>query len=281
MSKFADMLKRPLPSKANTDKPVQESAEDGADINSLKEGCDSSDPTCTENGCGATGCEATGCEDGNDSVEEPEDIGTDDIDDVNDEDDFDPDDLSDEELAELSKELGDDALDATLGDEEDEVSLSADEEMRADDMMNMAATSLLVNDELNAQEKAEFIESNQAAVAVEEGCMTEADVNQMAEDCGLVQENSYNKKMIIRLDAASKKKQLFALAVNVSAAAHGDPDYVKLKKVMKMRKILRAKLARKYQAEATKRCKIYFNRLKKSKSGALSKIAHKIDKKEH
>ena len=109
--------------------------------------------------------------------------------------------------------------------------------------------------------------------------MTEADVNQMSADLGLVQESKYNKKMIIRLDAASKKKQLYALAVNVSAAAHGDADYRKLRKVMKMRKILRARLEKKYRSEATKRMKIYFNRLKNSKSGFLNKIAAKHDAK--
>lgn len=288
MSKFSDILNKPLPSKLTT---ISESAEDelnnqgdNGDVEdaatpangegeTTDEGCN----PCTKEGCnpctneGCNPCTKEGCN----PYTKCEDVGTDDIEDASDdEDNFDPDDLSDEELAAIDKELGDDALNSVVDDEDDEVTLTPDEEMEADDMMNMAATTLLVNDELNAEEKAEFLET-QAGVAIEEGFMTEADVNAMCTELGLAQENSYNKKMIIRLDAASKKKQLYALAVNVSAAAHGDPDYIKLKKVMKMRKILRAKLERKYKAEATKRMKIYYNRLSHSKSGTLSKLAKK------
>ena len=100
----------------------------------------------------------------------------------------------------------------------------------------------------------------------------------MAYNLNLIQENSYNKPMLIRLDAESKKKQLYALAVNVCAAAKNDPDYIKLKKVMKARKILRAKLDRKFHSQAVKRMKIYFARLRRSKSNVLSKIGHKMDK---
>lgn len=278
MSKFTDILNSPLPSKVST---IQESADDNAAVVAPGEETKEENKTPIDTKTDAPEPEPTdvkeGTECGNACEDGGEDVGTDDIDDIatgDDEDDIDS--LSEEELAALDKELGDDALDSVVDDEE-EVTLSADEEMKADDMMNIAATSLLVNDELNAEEKANFV-STEAAVAVAEGFMTDSDVNQMSSDLGLVQENNYNKKMIIRLDAESKKKQLYALAVNVSAAAHGDPDYYKLKKVMKMRKILRAKLEQKYKGEATKRMRIYFNRLKRSKSNTLSNIGNKVDK---
>lgn len=278
MSKFTDILNSPLPSKVST---IQESADDNAAVVAPGEETKEENKTPIDTKTDAPEPEPTdvkeGTECGNACEDGGEDVGTDDIDDIatgDDEDDIDS--LSEEELAALDKELGDDALDSVVDDEE-EVTLSADEEMKADDMMNIAATSLLVNDELNAEEKANFV-SAEAAVAVAEGFMTDSDVNQMSSDLGLVQENNYNKKMIIRLDAESKKKQLYALAVNVSAAAHGDPDYYKLKKVMKMRKILRAKLEQKYKGEATKRMRIYFNRLKRSKSNTLSNIGNKVDK---
>lgn len=278
MSKFTDILNSPLPSKVST---IQESADDNAAVVAPGEETKEENKTPIDTKTDAPEPEPTdvkeGTECGNACEDGGEDVGTDDIDDIatgDDEDDIDS--LSEEELAALDKELGDDALDSVVDDEE-EVTLSADEEMKADDMMNIAATSLLVNDKLNAEEKANFV-STEAAVAVAEGFMTDSDVNQMSSDLGLVQENNYNKKMIIRLDAESKKKQLYALAVNVSAAAHGDPDYYKLKKVMKMRKILRAKLEQKYKGEATKRMRIYFNRLKRSKSNTLSNIGNKVDK---
>ena len=165
-------------------------------------------------------------------------------------------------------------------DDDKEEELTPEEEIQADDMTSVAATTLLVNDELSGDEKKEFCESEtETSIAVREGFMTEADINEIAYECGLVTEAKYTNKMIIRLDVASKKKQLYALAVNVSAAAHNDPDYRKLKKVMKMRKILRAKLDRKYHGEAMKRMKVYYARLRKSKSSTLQKVAARSSKK--
>lgn len=251
MSKFTEALSRPLPSKLEENVLIE-----SEDIDEV----------------GEVGEEGAGCE-GSDCV------NSDDLADIeaSSDEDFDPDNMSDEELADLDAELGDEAIDAVVGDEDEEVNLTPDEEIEADDMMRVAATTLLVNDEMNVEEKAEFLR-NEANTVVNEGFMTESDVNEMAANLNLVQEANYNKKMIIRLDAESKKKQLYALAVNVSAAAHHDADYIKLKKVMKMRKILRAKLERKYHAEATKRMKIYFNRLRRSKSNSLSNMGKKYTK---
>ena len=259
MSKFADLLNQPLPSKMLTESVDEEIQEMDNDMS-----MDLAEPG-TEQECG-----------GNGACEDADDIDSEDIDDLDD--DFDPDDMSDAELAALDAELGGETMDNVLGPDEDwEVDLSPDEEMEADDMMSMAATSMLVNDELSAQEKAEFVQ-NEGEIAIEEGFMTDADVNQLALEAGLVEEAKYTNRMIIRLDAESKKKQLYALALNVCAASKHDPDYMKLKKVMKMRKILRAKLERKYHAEATKRMKVYFARLRHSKAGMLSKIGAKFSK---
>lgn len=272
MSKFTDALSRPLPSKLDDEYLESTSLEDVEDVDTDAEDTTSQEE-CAGGNCpqpGQEGCSGSVCED-------DEEVGTDDVSDLSDDsDDFDPDDMSDEELAALDAELSDQAVNNVVGDEA-EVDLSPDEEIQADDMMSVAATTMLVNDELNAEEKVEFAQ-NHGEIAVNEGFMTETDVNELAMESGLVQEAKYNQKMIIRLDAKSKQKQLYALAVNVSAAAHHDPDYYKLKKVMKMRKILRAKLERKYHPEATKRMKIYFARLKKSKSSVLSKIGHKYSK---
>lgn len=193
-------------------------------------------------------------------------------------DDDDEDDMSDAELAALDAELSGDTLDDIAGvDDETEVTLSPEEEIEADDMMKIAATTALINDEMNAEERAEFVKNEKDVnTAINEGFLTESDVNMLAYEAGLVTEANLNQKMIIRLDAASRKKQLYAIAVNVSAAAHQDPDYYKYKKVMKAKKILRRKLEKKYHSEATKRMKVYFNRLKNSKSNGLAAIARKI-----
>lgn len=198
-----------------------------------------------------------------------------------DDDEDDIDDLSDAELSALDAELSGSQVDnVALDGSEHQVSLSPDEQQEADDMMGVAATTILINDEMNGAEKTKFIESvSDVQAAVNEGLLLESDVNELATTLGLITEaNNYNKKMIIRLDKEAKKKQLYAVAINVSAAAHHDPDYVKLKKINRMRKVLRAKLRKKYHAEAVKRMKVYFKRLTSSKSSPLAAIGKKLEK---
>lgn len=264
---FDELLKRPLPSK---EKSYFESDDDMDDSD-----VDASDEPDTDE-CGSMGCEDA------DPVDTAQVVTDSDDDDDDDDDDFDPDEMSDEELAALDAELSDDETDTLLDgeDDNDEVELSPEEEQEADDMMGVAATTVLIKDEMNKNEQKKFIESEEAVrAAINEGLLLESDVNDLAADLGLFTEkNNYNKKMIIRLDKEAKQKQLFALAVNVSAAAHNDPDYRKLKKVNRMRKILRAKLVRKYKAEATKRMKVYYKKLTTSKSGPLAAIGKALHK---
>ena len=288
---FSDLLNKPLPS-VETDEEETTTLESAdpeemeGDIGDGEEGIEDD----TEINQGDTTDEAcdddTECEYGDefeDDLEDPEgDVASvidDELDDDEDDDELDVDDLSSEELDELDDELTDDYVDDLVGDQ-DEITLSPEEEMEADDMMSTAATTIVVNDELNAQEKAEFLESaEQLQIAVNEGLLLESDINDMMYDLGMVTEGQkYNKKMLIRLDKKSKMKQLYSLAVNVSACAHHDPDFIKLKKVLRVRKQLRAKLRKKYHAEAMKRMKVYYKRLTSSKSSVLSNIGKKLSK---
>ncbi len=288
---FFDLLNKPLPS-AETDEEETTTLESAdpeemeGDIGDGEEGIEDD----TEINQGDTTDEACGddteCEYGDDfedDLEDPEgDVASvidDELEDDEDDDELDVDDLSSEELDELDDELTDDYVDDLVGDQ-DEITLSPEEEMEADDMMSTAATTIVVNDELNAQEKAEFLESaEQLQIAVNEGLLLESDINDMMYDLGMVTEGQkYNKKMLIRLDKKSKMKQLYSLAVNVSACAHHDPDFIKLKKVLRVRKQLRAKLRKKYHAEAMKRMKVYYKRLTSSKSSVLSNIGKKLSK---
>jgi len=281
MSNFKDLLNSPLPSKRGN---IFTESED--DDTMRDEDIDAqSEPDTEECGnlCGNECGDGCGNEYGDDCdddtigvVSDAEDSEEEDDDDDN----FDPDEMSDEELAELDAELSDDEADALVDDEDDEVELSPEEEQEADDMMGVAATTVLIKDEMNKEEQKKFIESAEdVQAAINEGLLLESDINEMASDLGLFTEKkNYNKKMIVRLDKEAKQKQLFALAVNVSASAHNDPDYRKLKKVNRMRKILRAKLVKKYKSEATKRMKVYYKKLTTSSSGplaAIGKVLHK------
>ena len=192
-------------------------------------------------------------------------------------DDDDIDSLSDDELEQLDQELSGKMIDSVVGRETPQ-KLSPDEEMQADDMMSVAATAAIVNDEMNAEEKAHFIESERdVQIAINEGLLMESDIQDIANAAGkFITENNYNKKMIIRLDKNAKMKQLYAIGVNVSAAAHKDPDYYKLKKVNRIRRTLQSKLRKKYHGEALKRMRVYMKRLMSSKSKTLSNIGKKI-----
>ena len=285
MSKFTDILNSPLPSHTDSAEAMLAAIESELGIESGEEYMEEfddidlasgSEPLSAEENSDYDDCiqddEGDPSEDGS-STEGSDTSVADDVEDISDDgdDDLNPDDLDDDELRKLDAELS-----GGSSNSDDEEKLTAEEEIHADDMMAVAATTFLVNDKLSGDEKKEFCSSeSETAAAVREGFMTEADINELAAECGLMTEARYTNKMIIRLDAESKKKQLYALAVNVSAAAHNDPDYIKLKKVMKMRKILRAKLERKYHSEATKRMKVYYNRLRNSKSNTLRKIGSK------
>lgn len=289
---FSDLLNKPLPS-AETDEEETTTLESAdpeemeGDIGDGEEGIEDdteiNQGDTTDEACGDDDTECEYGDDFEDDLEDPEgdaaSVIDDELDDDEDDDELDVDDLSSEELDELDDELTDDYVDDLVGDQ-DEITLSPEEEMEADDMMSTAATTIVVNDELNAQEKAEFLESaEQLQIAVNEGLLLESDINDMMYDLGMVTEGQkYNKKMLIRLDKKSKMKQLYSLAVNVSACAHHDPDFIKLKKVLRVRKQLRAKLRKKYHAEAMKRMKVYYKRLTSSKSSVLSNIGKKLSK---
>ena len=289
---FSDLLNKPLPS-VETDEEETTTLESAdpeemeGDIGDGEEGIEDdteiNQGDTTDEACGDDDTECEYGDDLEDDLEDPEgDVASvidDELDDDEDDDELGVDDLSSEELDELDDELTDDYVDDLVGDQ-DEITLSPEEEMEADDMMSTAATTIVVNDELNAQEKAEFLESaEQLQIAVNEGLLLESDINDMMYDLSMVTEGQkYNKKMLIRLDKKSKMKQLYSLAVNVSACAHHDPDFIKLKKVLRVRKQLRAKLRKKYHAEAMKRMKVYYKRLTSSKSSVLSNIGKKLSK---
>lgn len=287
---FTDILNSPLPSKQGKTAEYVEGVtpeeylsqlentlfEEGFDADGNYIGGTLGDE---EDEYGTEGCSGAECEGDDDA-----DLDLDDIeDDDDDDDDEDDDDLDDDDLLNLDKELRDDDntdIDDD-DDDEDEVDLTPDEELKADDMMSLAATTMLVNDELNDDEKKEFAESdNDMRIAVNEGFMTESDVNDLRAAVSDVytEGKNYNKKMIIRLDKDAKMKQLRALGIRVSAAAHRDTDYMMYKKATRIKRAKWKKLEKKYGREGEKRAKIYFNRLRNSKSNVLSSVAKKIDK---
>lgn len=302
---FSDILRRPLPSqslytesedesvfddpnaiKKQLDKEVSEDVDDygtsyGDDFDSYSS--DESDDLSYDDECGDTDYSDNSeyDEGGNCSnCEEDVDLDEDDIDDIADElEDIDLDDLSDEELSQMEDELENQEIDNIVG-EPEQVDLDPEEEKVADDLMAVSATTELINNELNAEERAQFYESaRDTQIAVYEGFLLESDIQDGREiDDDLFTESKMWRKTMVRFSKDDRKKQLYSVAVNVSARAHNDPLYFKYQKILKARKLYKRKLEKKYHAEAIKRMKVYFNRLKNSKSSVLANIGKKFSK---
>ena len=149
-----------------------------------------------------------------------------------------------------------DLTDKHYNTENDTEVLSPDESQRADDVINAVATPLMLNGELSEAEINEFVESVDSDIAIAEGLLTE--------------------RTIVKFDKNAKRAQLYEVAVAACAREHNDPDFRKLQTVYKMERILKKKLRKKYNSQAQKKVKEYLARAKKSKSGIISRIAHKI-----
>lgn len=298
---FSDILKRPLPSKSNNmftesddesvfddpdalkkqfDKEVSEDTDDDMtssltdDYDSYGSDYDNSPDSDYDDEYGDE-C-GKGCED----CKEDTELDEDDIDDIADElEDIDLDDLTDEELSQMEDELEDQEIDNLVG-EPEQVDLDPEEEKVADDLMSVSATTELLKNELNAEERAQFYESSRdTQIAVYEGFLLESDIEDGRDiDDDLFTEAKMWRKTMVRFSRDDRKKQLYSVAVNVSARAHNDPLYFKYQKILKARKLYKRKLEKKYHNEAIKRMRIYFNRLKNSKSSVLANIGKKFSK---
>lgn len=269
---FSDLLKKPLPSKAAQEtiatESTEEKIEEVEEVKDIKtEEGDISDNT---------------LEDSYHELDKDPDVKTEESDDdldeeIEDLDDIDLSDLSDAELEEMEAELRDSDIDDVTDDVEP-VELSAEEEREADDLMSLAGTTELIRAELNGDEQDEFFESaRDVQIAVFEGFLLESDVMEVSDDEVVTEGKTISSRNVMKRDAQSWKNVLYGIAVNVSARAHNDPDFIRLQKVQKMRRVLKRKLQKKYHAEAVRRMRVYFNRLKSSKSPILAKLGKKVD----
>lgn len=225
----------------------------------------------------------------------------DDDDDFDDDDDVDPDDIDDDDMDDdldsVMDDLGDltdddlDQVEDNLKDDDDEedddveqVRLNPDEEIEADNLMQVAGTASLIRSEMNMDERAEFLESSaDLTTAKLEGFINDSVIQEMEEmskpidlDETFQEAKIYNKNTV-RLNKEARLAQLFAIAVYSSARAHNDPEYKKWKKAKKVARYYSANMRRKYKSEATKRMRVLFARLKSSKSPIVKDLGKKVD----
>ena len=134
--------------------------------------------------------------------------------------------------------------------------LTPEENRNVDDVLNSVGTALLLNDEMNEEEYKEFVNGLEGGIAEAEGFLTE--------------------RTIVRLDKNAKKAHLYELALFTVAREKNDRDWKKLQTVYKMKRMLKARLRKKYNNLAMKKYREYLDRARKSKSGILAKIANKM-----
>lgn len=294
MSYFDDILKKPLPSQVHEsydgeddmddfDQFLSESEEDEMDefdrfLQESEDDDEYGDPSDDGNDDTEEGCEdecGPGYEDGEDDLDDLDDMDDDEIaDSIEDIDDdldlgIDDDDDLDDALDDVED---DDDLDDD-GDDEDAAPapLEGEDDKKADEMMAIATTPILIRDELTAEEAVNFYESADAEVAIEEGMLLESDMQDLYQEGVFASPNKPFK-----MTKKARFRQLYEMSVLIEGRMHNDAMYTKLQKAYKIERICKKELRKKYHNLAIRRAKIYLKRLMKSKSGVLNKIGKKM-----
>lgn len=157
------------------------------------------------------------------------------------------------------------------------VELTPEEEKEADRCIDLAATPVMLKNVLGDEEVKEFVMTTDFDVACMEGFMTESFSNDVMKPSFFTEAKIYNKTKV-QFDKKARFAQLFEISVLGCARAKNDPDYIRYQKVLAMRRKLRKRLRAKYKNPALKRAKFYLQRLRRSGSGVLSKVAKAITK---
>lgn len=196
-----------------------------------------------------------------------EDFGEDDDEDEDDEDiDNALDDLEDQSEDDIETGL----MNADDNSEENE-DLTPAEDQKADDMLAMVATPMLIKDELTAEESVNFYESADSDIAVDEGLIMESDLDEIFTEGVFASPNRPFK-----MTKKARFKQLYELSVQIEARAHRDPKMKQLDRAYKIERKIKAELRNKYGTAAKKRAMIYLKRLMKSKSSVLKNLGRKM-----
>ena len=216
-------------------------------------------------------------DDDDDDDEEDDDVDDDDLDDMAD----DIANMSDDDLNDMASSLKE-----PMVPDGPEVSLTPDEEMHADDLMQVAGTAALIRGEMNAEERTALVESvSDLRIGMTEGFLNDSlimDLKESVSDATMDDDDAFTEakiynKTTVRMSKKARLNQLFEIAVITCARAHNDPSYTKYKKACKIKKFYRAQMRQRYRSEAMKRMKILFARLKQSKSPIIKSLGKKVD----
>lgn len=281
-SKFEDLLNNPLPSSYMAESEYDNLFDESDDFDE-NDDSDYDYGDDTDEGCSYESDD----EDDEDDEYYPYDNDDEDDEDVHghhhdhDDEDDEDDDLDDYNLVgSISDEVDDDDddIDPNLMDEiDDEVNgdeLTPDEEKEVEDETSLIATPIILKDELTAEEYADFGESVDADIAVDEGLLLESDVNDVINDTYTesIKPMRFSKDSVLK----ARTNQIRWIVIRTMARKKNDPLIPKLEKCYKIRRIIKSKLEAKYGNKADIITRKYIMRLKRSKSPVLSSIGKKI-----
>ena len=154
--------------------------------------------------------------------------------------------------------------------------LSPEEDEEADKLINLAATPVVLKEELSPEEITEFAESYEYQIACDEGFLLESCEAEFFNTASLITEAKFYNKNMVRMTKEARTNQLFEICVQAIARAKNDPIYWKLHKVQIARRRLKGLLRERYKGPAMKKAREYLIRLRASKSPVLAKAANKM-----
>ena len=285
MGYFDQLLSQPLPS-AMMESGDEMDKEINDAMKAFDEACGGSKPY--SEGCKSydEGCKSQ-CEEGDEidkelsELERECSVNGDLDDDDEDELDFDDDDEEDDEDEDDEEEGSKYRMPTSVDDPTPAEPVDEEDDAEADHAMNLAATPMLLQEELTEADCGKMCESGEMDILVDEGFLMESDIGLLGYDSdedfmeGVFAPESRPYKMTKK----ARFQQLYALSLQIEARAHHDPFYPKMQKAYKIERTIKKGWEKRYGALAKRRALRYLKRLSKSKSPTVKKIVNKMIKK--
>lgn len=276
MSYFDQLLSQPLPSTM-----CESGDEMDKEINDAMKAFDE--------GCGSRayseGCKSN-CEEGDDIDEDLAELERECTvnGDLDDDDDYDMDDDEDEEDEDDDEDEEDDfegkyRKPVSVDDPTPAEPVDAEDDAEADHAMNLAATPMLLQEELTESDCAKMCESGEMDILVDEGFMMEADIGLLGYEDDFMEGVFAPEGRPFKMTKKARFQQLYALSLQIEARAHHDPFYPKMQKAYKIERTIKKGWEKRYGALAKRRALRYLKRLQQSKSATVKKIVNNIVKK--
>lgn len=280
MGYFDQLLSQPLPSAMmesgdEMDKEINDamkSFDEACGTRAYDEGCKSYNEGCKSR-----------CEEGDEIDEDLAELEREcsvngDLDD-DDDDEYEMDDDEDEDEDDDDEEGGKYRMPTSVDDPTPAEPVDAEDDAEADHAMNLAATPMLLQEELTEADCGKMCESGEMDILVDEGFMMEADIGLLGYEDDFMEGVFAPEGRPFKMTKKARFQQLYALSLQIEARAHHDPFYPKMQKAYKIERTIKKGWEKRYGALAKRRALRYLKRLSQSKSPTVKKIVNKMVKK--